>query len=405
MTIQGFRTTANFVVDGRPKHWRAGILLNYPNGDAPLFALTSAMKSEVVTDPEFNWWEKPMQTRRISLGANLDANTGTQTITVASGARGFKEGDLLLVEHTDEILMVASEPTSDTALSVTRAYGDVAATAVTYNGATVNPNLLGIGSAYEEGSDAPIGRAYDPTKKFNYTQIFRNTFEHTRTAIKTKLRTEDDVKEAKRETLELHSRDIEFAFLFGNRTEKTKNGKPIRTTGGILSFIQASNKKTVSNGQLDMQTLEGYMEEIFAFGSSEKIAFVGNRAMTAINQAVRRNSAYQIGAGEKLFGMTVTRIVSPHGELILKRHPLFNQVSGATGAQTYTALNSSMLVVDQAKLKYKHLKGDDTRYEPVLQANGVDGVKSGFITECGLELHNPECFYFVEGMNQGIADA
>lgn len=404
MSIQGFRTTSNFVADGRPKHWRAAILMRYPNGDAPLFALTSAMKSEAVDDPEFNWWEKPMQTRRLTLGASLDNTGGTENITVVADGTTLKEGDLLLVEESGEILYVAVDPTSATTVNVTRAFGTVAATAVTYNGGAVNPNLLLIGSAYEEGSAAPDGRAYDPTKKFNYTQIFRNTFEHTRTAAKTRLRTGDDVKEAKRETLELHSRDIEWAFFLGNKLETTKNGKPLRTTGGVKSFIPAANQKAVTSGTLNMETLESYMEGIFAYGSSEKLAFVGNRAMTAIQQVIRRNTAYQIFANEKVFGINVARLVSPHGELVLKRHPLFNQVNGDTGAQTYYGLNSSMFVLDQKNLVYRYMKGDDTRYEAKLQDNGIDGDKSGFISEVGLEVHHGETHYFISQINEGVAD-
>lgn len=406
MTIQGFRTTENFVADGRPLHWRAAILLRYPNGSAPLFALTSAMKSEAVDDPEYNWWEKPMQTRRLALGANLDNTGGTENITLVDGGLSLKAGDILLVEESGELLYVNSDPAVDTTVSVVRGYGDVAATAVTYNGASVNPNVLLVGSAYEEGSDAPDGRAYDPTKLYNYTQIFRNTFEHTRTAAKTRLRTGDDVKEAKRETLELHSRDIELAFFLGNRKETTRNGKPLRTTGGLKSFIASGNKIAVSSGQLDMDTLEGYMERFFEYGSSEKLAFVGNRAMTAINQVVRKNSAYQIFANEKVFGMSVTKLVSPHGELVLKRHPLFNQVPGLASGQTYYGLNSTMVVLDQKELIYRYFKGDDTRYEAELQDNGIDGEKSGFISEVGLEVHHGSTNHFwVSQLNEGIADS
>lgn len=413
MSIQGFRTTNNFVTDGRPLNWRAAILLRYPNGDTPLFALTAAMKSESTDDPQFNWWEKPMQTRRFELGADLDAVAGTATVTivaedagVTSNSDSLKEGDILLVEESGELLYVSQDPVASSGeITVTRGYGTVAATAVDYDGAAVNPNLLLIGSAYEEGSDAPSGRAYDPTKKYNYTQIFRNTFEHTRTAAKTRLRTGDDVKEAKRETLEMHSRDIEWAFFLGNKKETTKNGKPLRLTGGVKSFIPAANIRTVSGGVLDMDTLEGYMEDIFQYGSSEKMAFCGSRALTAIQQAVRKNTSYQIFANEKLFGISVTKLVGPHGELVLKRHPLFNQVPGNTSSQTFFGLNSAICVLDQANLKYRYFSGDDTRYEADLQDNGIDGMKSGFISEVGLEVGLGETHFWINGVNEGAADS
>ena len=44
MAIQGLRHTNTVVQDGRPKNWRAGILMAYPNGDMPLTGLTSLFK-------------------------------------------------------------------------------------------------------------------------------------------------------------------------------------------------------------------------------------------------------------------------------------------------------------------------------------------------------------------------
>jgi len=405
MSIQGMRDTSNFVTDGRPKHWRAKVLQLYPNGIAPLYALTSALKTETVDDPEYNWWEKPMQTRRLALGADLDGTGGSEDITLAAGALKLVAGTLLLVEQTGEILLVNTDPTVDTTVNVLRSWGDTAATAVDYDGAAINPNLLVIGSAFEEGSSAPTGLNFDPTKKYNYTQIFRNTLEHTRTAMRTRLRTGDSVKEAKRECLELHSRDIEWAFWAGERIESTLNGRPIRSTGGIQTFIDSANIQSVASGNLSMTALEGYMEDIFAYGSSEKMAFMGNKALTAINTCIRKNSSYEIKTGLKEYGMNVQRLICPHGELVLKTHPLFNQIPGATGSQTYYGRNTYMYVCDMGNIIYRHMKGDDTRYQPKLQANDLDGEKSGYLSECGLEVHHGQTHFLLKDVNAGVADS
>ena len=52
MAIQGLIGTGDFVTDERPKNWLQGVLMRYPNGHAPLTALTSAMKKKVTDDPE-----------------------------------------------------------------------------------------------------------------------------------------------------------------------------------------------------------------------------------------------------------------------------------------------------------------------------------------------------------------
>ena len=405
MAIQGLRDTSNFVVDARPLHWRAAQLLLQPNGIAPLFALTSAMKTETVDDPEFNWWEKPMQTRRYQLTANLDATGPTDTITVVDGGITLKIGDVLLVEESGEILKVNTLSSVDTDIIVDRSFASVAATAVVFDGAGVNPNLQLIGSVNEEGSNAPVGINFDPVKVFNFTQIFRNTLELTRTAIRTRLRTGDQVKEAKREALELHARDIEWAFWLGERVETTFNGKPLRMTGGIKSYIPAENQRVVPGATIDMETFEGYMEDAFKFGASEKMAFCGNRALTALNQMARRNSQYQIVTGEKEFGMKIMRFISPHGELVVKTHPLFNQIEGGTTAGTeFFGLNSSLFILDMGNLIYRPMKGDDTRFQQKLQENDLDGEKSGFLTEAGMEVQHGQTHFLIENLNAGTVD-
>lgn len=404
MAIQGLRTTLNFVTDQRPKNWREGVLLLYPNGKAPLTALTNAMKSKATDDPEFNWWTKLRNSQRMALSASI--NTAVTTIPVTSGALNLKDGHLIRVEQSGEILLVTGDPASDTSFTAQRAYSGSTAAAVTYNGAGVNPNMHVIGSAYEEGSLAPTGISRDPSKLNNYTQIFRNTLEMTRTASKTRLRTGDAAAEAKREAYEDHQTEIEKALIFGKPLETTRNGKPLRTTGGIIHNIDSGNIVDQAGVALPMNTLEGWLERVFRFGSSEKICFCGNLFLLGINQAIRKNSTYNIQNGLKEYGMNVSRLICPFGELVMKTHPLFNEITGGTtGGTAYYGYNSWGLIVDQAELVYRYMAGDDMRYEKDLQSNGQDGMKSGYITECGLEIHHPTTHFLIKGVASGAADA
>ncbi len=402
MAIQGLRTTSNFATNQRPENWREGILMLYPNGKAPLLALTSQMKSRSVDDFTFNWWDKTLDARRLTLGASITAVAGTQNFTVTSGAKAFKAGDVFYVEESGEQVVVASDPGSDTIIQVTRGWASTTVAAVTYNGAGVNPNLLYIGSAFEQGSLAPTGIGFDPTQRYNYTQIFRDTLEVTRTAIKTRLRTGDQVKEAKRECLEYHGIGIERALWLGKLSSTTRNGKPLSTMNGLVNIIDSGNIKTVTTdyaGGLTMTGLEEYMYNMFLYGSSEKMAFSGNRAMLTIQQVLRKNASWQFVSGIKEYGMNVNRLVSPFGELVIKTHPLFNQVQGGTtGGSAYYGMESWMFVLDAAQLQYVYLKDSDTKYEPKLEANGMDGMKSGYLTECSIEVHHPKSHYLLKNM-------
>jgi hypothetical protein len=424
MAIQGLRTTGNFVTDQRPKNWREGILMLYPNGKAPLTGLTSQMKEQSTDDPEYNWWEKEIDDRRLAVATSYGGTTGLATtdtsIYVTGDALTLKEGDLLYAEQTGEIMLVAADPVSDTVFTAIRGYaGTTTKIGVLVGAATgigASPALQIIGSAMEEGSLAPTGINFDPTKRTNYCQIFRNTLEMTRTAMKTRLRTGDAVKEAKRECLEYHSVDMERAFFLGSASETTRNGKPVRMTGGLESWLQtyaSSNITTVTGtpsvgsvtrGGLLLGRLEEYLYEMFRYGSSQKMAFCGNRALLGIQQTIRLNSTYQVFANEKEYGMSVTRLVTPYGELVLKTHPLFNQSNHAfvTGATIpYLGMDSWIVVLDMANIRYRYLTDSDTKYEPKLESNGMDGMKSGYLTECGLEVSLPKTHYIIKGVFAG----
>lgn len=410
MGIQGLRDTGNFVADQRPKNWREGTLLLFPNGKAPLYGLTSTMKKRSVDDPEFNWWEKEFANQRVALAANLTAPAaGTiQTITLTEGASQLKDGHILWVEEggdAGELLLVNGDPASDTAVTVIRGYAGSTVAAVTFNGAGVNPHLTVVGNAYEEASEAPTGINYDPIKNFNFTQIFRNTLEMSRTATKTRLRTGDQVREAKRECLQYHSVEIERALWFGRRFEGVRNGKPIRTMNGVLRQIPAANVKSAPSGEVSMEWLEERLYEMFLFGSTEKMVWCGNRALLAIQQAVRRNSHVNIQSGIKEFGMNVTRLTSPFGELVFKTHPLFNILrSGATGGTDYHGVESWAVVLDMENIQYVYLRDSDTKYEQKLQDNGLDGMKSGYLTECSMELHHAKTHHLLKNLVTGIED-
>lgn len=424
MAIQGLRTTANFVTNQRPQNWREGILLLYPNGETPLTAITSLMKKRTVDDPQFNWWDKILSNRRLALVSSSTALTSSNTTVtlattdpvsgIATNGQMLKVGDLLLVEQTGEIMRISADPGSNTSITVSRGFSGTTATALDTTISGKNPYMKIVGSAYEEGSLPPAGISYDPVQRFNYTQIFRNTLEATRTATKTRLRTGDAIKEAKRECLEYHSIDMEWAFWEGQQFQGTANGKPIRTMGGLNYWINqynsGANVKTATTDYpagFTMRGFEEYMYSVFQYGAKEKMAFCGNRSLLTINRMVRKNSQQHFVLGEtmKEYGMDVTRLVTPFGTLVLKNHPLFNQVTGGVNTSAYYGRESWMYILDMSNITYVNLEGSDTQYQPDLQQNGLDGLQSGYLTECSIEVHHPASHFLIKNLVDAVADA
>lgn len=420
MPIQGLRTDENFLTTQRPQNWRQTMLLLYPNSSdiakAPLTALTSLMKSESTDDPVFHWFQKTLDARRLKLAAAVTTGAATLTVdpTFQSGtdfatAKITKAGDILLVEGTGEILRVNADPSTDDTVPVTRAQAGTTGTAIDPAAAGANPYVTVIGSAMEEGSLAPTSVNYDPIELNNYCQIFRSTLSITRTAQKTRLRTGDAVTEAKRECLEYFGIDMERAFWFnGKKQLTTVNGLPARFTAGILQQIKDGAPQNVvaapAGGLIDMNFLEKNTELAFRFGSSEKMAFGSNLALLALQQAIRKNSFWRIETGIKEFGLTVSRFITPFGELVFKTHPLFNQMQGGvTAATPFLSIANNIYILDMQNIRYRYV--DDVMYEKDLTPIGLDGLKSGYKAECGLELHHAPSHYIITGVTGGTADA
>lgn len=429
MAIQGLRNTTSFDTPAgrRPQNFRESILMLYPNGGgiekAPLTALTAVMKSQATDDPIYHWFTKQMQDRRLRLNADLPAVTAgaagdagdVVTITVdATFASAFavKEGDLLMAEQTNEILYVNKTPTAGGSIEVIRGFTQAAGSAVAivdYDAAGVNPYLVVVGSAFEEGSMAPDPIGFDPIELSNQTQIFRGTYGLTNTAAATKTRTGNEEAELKREALETFSVDMERGFIFGQKTTTMRNGQPLRTTAGILSQIPASQRWTPPSGIMTYDWLVSKSRDIFRYGATEKLAFIGGGALTALTEMVRKNGQAEYHLSEEVseYGMKgIRRLRTPTGTLVLKVHPLFSQMTGGTNAGTaFTSMDNAMLILDMANLRYRYLTGRDVKFERDLQLPGHDAKHAGWIAEAGLEMHHPYTHSFINGVVSGAKDA
>ena len=392
-SLLGLRGTGDWGTDERPKNFRQSILWNEPNGMAPLLALMGRLGDESVDDPEFAWWEEILTLTKVTVSGALSSSA--TTVVVTSGAYNLVQGDLLevAVEHAAgtaayaaELVQVAANPTSDTSFIVTR--GAAGTTAASIADAAV---LVKIGSAFEEGSSAPRASTRNPTKYSNYTQIFKTAYEMTRTAEKTNLRTGDAVTTDKKRKMSDHSVALEQALLFGRKSETTgPNGKPLRYMGGLLSFLSTNNYTFSGTGtgtagtDWNEDNFVAKLSRLFDYNSpsgDERLCFVGNSGLIALNKLARGSSSTRINFNGviKTYGMALTEWVLPQGRLLIKTHPLFSQ---------HPILDEAMIAIAPGSLKYRYLRGRDTKFEDDIQAKGDDLRKGQWITEASLEVHH-----------------
>ena len=245
MAIAGLRGSGDWGTDERPTNFREMILWRRPAGSAPLTALMARMGSEAVDDPQYTWWEEELNLVRLTINYSTGFSTTDTSLTVlATGAQTGQDlvpGDLLLVEGTgvqnasyNNEIVVVSAITSSSVIVVARAYGAASADGAATPIADA-ASLTKIGNVFSEGATSPSVASRNPTKMYNYCQIFKTAYELTNTAKKTKACTGDPLKNDKKRKMFDHSVALEQAFIFGRRWEGTgANGKPQRMTGGLL---------------------------------------------------------------------------------------------------------------------------------------------------------------------------
>lgn len=414
----GMRSSNDWVEGQRPKSWREQILYLYPTGMAPLTAILAMAKSEKIEDAEFNWWVQEQS-------AVSGAITGVYTDAAATTAyvSGALKGDILYVTMTTALanrirvghqilLRDASDYRVDVnakIIGVTRGSAtSIVAVKLLENDDNSTAHDLSdcdnfkiVGNINPEGGEMPDAIALNPVKVFNYTQIFRTPLSITRTARLTKLRTGDAYQKMKAEALEMHSWEMELAFIWGIRTENIgDNGKPERTTMGVVNFIreyapfncddytlnETYNGKTWLVG--GESWLKDRLERVFRYGASEKTILCGSGFLLGIDALAQNAGQIRLEPGTKAYGMEIRKWITPFGSVNMITHPLFSHDE--------TTRNMG-IVLEPKELTYCYVTdtsfyGENSKkdHPEGYGQRRIDGTNEEFLTECGLEFGLPQ---------------
>ena len=388
MAIAGLRGTGDWGTDERPKNFRETILFRNPNGSSPLTALMSKMKTESVDDPEFSWWEEEMNALRLTMANGTAYSTTDNTIVVTSNVSSALDcvaGDVFMVEKTltsayDHELIIVSSVTDSTTVVFKRAQAGTAAAPI-----GVAAALTKVGNMFAEGSGAPSSSTRNPTKLYNYVQIFKTTYDITNSAKLTKTRTGDPVKNDKKRKMFDHAVAMEMAALFGKRFEGTgENGKPIRMSGGLLYMMSqyASSMITVFSTTPTETTFTDAVYKVFDYDTGagdERIVLAGNGALNSLNRLANSQSRVRVNYDGlvDVYGMKLQKWVLPQGVLYVKSHPLFN---------THSRFTNDMVILDPTALKYRPMR--DTVFKDNIQLPDADETKGQWLTEAGWEIEH-----------------
>lgn len=376
------------------------VLRRFPNGAAPMFALTSQGGKSKAKASTHGYFSKTLTFLVVTLGAGV--LIGDTTITVPSSA-GVLPGTVFWNARTFENIRVTAVPSSTT-LTVTRAFGRVAAAAM-----NIGDKLIQAGSAFEEGSSRPSARRLTTEYIPNYTQIFRNAWALTDTARASYAEMGiSNISENKADCMMFHSVDIESAMLLGQAKMDTSGATPMHSTQGIFDALRqyASGNVNAAAATTTYDQLVALVEMAFVYSTNigsakERVAFVDNTAMKVITSVGRKSGQIQMMNRETRFGMKYTSFDFYNGTIDLVIHPLLNGLQ-----QTGT-----MLVMDMPALKLAYMDGRDTipeTYSPTSNTgtgtgSGVDGQGGSLTTELAVELINPAACALVTGLTAGVA--
>lgn len=385
--IAGLRGTGEFSTDFRPENYRELYAMLEPNGSAPLQALLAMTSSESTNDPKFHHFRDEMPARTMTVnGAIASTSTTAIVIDADTDVQFAVIGTLVSNMDTGEVMRCTAD-SSGTGLTVERNIGGTA------HQIADNANLAIIGFADKEGGNSPTPVSFDATTDFNFTQIFKTAVSVSRTLQNTALRTGDKEQEVITKGLKLHMSDIERAMFWGIRNESNgSTSQPTRYTGGLTSQITAvtdcASAFATANVMTEKEFDRTLVENIFAWGGKEKVAFIGARA--AANFMEIAKNRWQPTQVEGSYGVNMARYSTFAGDLMVYLHPMFRQIPG---------MDDAVIILDMPHLCYRYLDNSDTQLQRDIQATDFDGVKHQYLTECGLEMKQAQVHHYIKNWN------
>lgn len=387
----GIFSTSGFTPDLAAKSFAAMITRLMPNGQAPLFGMTSMLPEETALQVEHGFFTKTMLFPSLNLDAAV-ANATDTTFTVASTAN-ILPGMLMRAQSTGEVVII-NQVLSATQVLVGRGVGSTAGAIAD------NVNFYQTGNAFEESSIRPNALQINPVRITNYTQIFRNTWALSGSAQATQvIAGESTIAENRQDCAAFHAADIEKALFFGTKSQGTRNGQPFRTMDGLLNIISnlsyypssysAVNVFTAA-GTTSFTQLEAMLDPVFNQATdpkagNQRVLFVGGAARKVINNIGRVNATYMINNGENSYGLQFGKFNIARGSFNMVEHPLFN--SNADWSKQAVA-------VDLSTFRTAYLGGRKTKKEEFNVSgqavdNGIDAVGGTLTSELTCVVKNP----------------
>ena len=262
-----------------------------------------------------------------------------------------------------------------------------------------------IGSAWAEGTDAPLGFRDEFYSEEGYCQIFKTAVPlFSGTALATRYRGDsNEYMRVYKEKLMEHKMDIENALLFGyGLSDDAAAGTTAseRKTWGILPYTEIHGK--IKNFTYASSGYDDFVDAMSDLFDAESGA--GGSKLVLASRAIM-NWLNKLG-GSSFLGNTMAsgdaNSSSHYGVQVSKDAGMFQGVQVTKVSTLYGTLNFVMepllrgpwanhaIVIDLKNVAYRPLVGNgvnrDTHIMTNIQGNATDGRQDMILTEAGLEV-------------------
>lgn len=352
-------------------------------GDARLAKFLAAMPKKRVTNPKVEWNQR-REPQTNTKSASAETAGATSVDLQGTDYLNFQKEDLLQIQRTGEMVRVTETPTTAT-VAIERGIGSTAQAIL------VGDEIVRISNAWEEGDSIPQGVATKSDPLFNNTQIIKEVFEVTNTAMVTRMYGGTIWQKHQADAMFRHLHAIERALIFSYRTNVTgANGKPKRTMRGLIHYM-TGNAVNLDNRTFNKRATRGIFENIIApmawrFNDGMSVGIRPNALMcfcskawlSAIQAIARDAGEFQRDPASETFGFRIMAWDTVFGTFKFVEHPMF------TGERW----GGLMLIVNMNQLRYCFLAGRDTFVKPNVQLRKEDLRQDLILTECSVEAHN-----------------
>lgn len=304
--------------------------------------------------------------------------TSEDNITVGD-ATWIQEGDILLIEDTEELVRVDSIASSQIDITSLDG-GNITACTTGY--------LKKVGSYVHEYSGVRTSVSTQEVEYYNYLTIFSESVSQTGRRQAGKKFTNgksfrDELKKKVEEMKLMFERNFKFSTEKGTGTATGSDGNTYRVSWGE-GFLARVSTNRQGYTTLNEAAFDSYFGDVFAKGNKVKDHYSGTNQSVAINKIVKDKYAIDPKPITTSYGVDLSKYTLPMGTLNLYWD---QQMDGKFVDFGFT--------VDWEVIKMRYMANDEKgsrkfRIEENVETPGTDGKVTKLLADLAIQIPNEE---------------